>query len=239
MNIVKQIPNIITSLNLLSGLVGVDFALKGDLQMAMYLMIAAAIFDFLDGAAARALKAYSPIGKELDSLSDVVSFGVLPALMLCSQMKMSLFSDSLICYIPLIIAAFSSYRLAKFNLDSRQSDNFLGLPTPACALLCAALCTCISHAPDSFLAIWAASPIFIPLLSIILSILLVSELPMFSLKFHKDDAKSLRIKRLAFAIIVAIAVVFCLITSQNLSLALLISLVCYILKNIVYAIVKI
>lgn len=239
MTFYKHIPNAITSLNLLSGLLGILFAIKGQVDMALYAMLAAAIFDFLDGFSARLLNAYSDIGKELDSLADLISFGVLPAIMLHIQMKMSLYSDNIFCYIPLLVAVFSALRLASFNIDTRQTKSFLGLPTPACALFCAALCGAISHEPSSSLAIWSYSYFFMPIVSIVLCILLVSEIPMFSLKFSKDDTRAVRIKRLAFAILIAASVVFCLVKGLHFSVAILISLAIYILKNLVYCIVKI
>ena len=101
---------------------------------AVCMVLAAAVFDFLDGLAARALDAYSDIGKELDSLCDVVSFGVLPALMLYRTM-VDLSGAGVFCCLPLVLAVFSALRLAKFNVDERQHGSFLGLPTPAAAMI--------------------------------------------------------------------------------------------------------
>ena len=134
MTLRKYIPDLITSMNLVCGLLGVVFTLKSRLDIAFACMLAAAVFDFLDGLAARALDAYSDLGKELDSLCDLVSFGVLPALMLCFLMQTYRFDGSWICWLPLLLAVFSALRLAKFNVDPRQTDGFLGLPTPAAAL---------------------------------------------------------------------------------------------------------
>ena len=156
MGIVKNIPNTITSMNLLCGVLGVIASLNGRLELAFVLMISAAAFDFCDGLAARLLKAYSnqsgqrsadhgggavpdsavllkaysEIGKELDSLADDVSFGVLPAVMLFSVSGTDIV---VLKYLPLLLAVFSALRLAKFNLDERQHDSFIGLPTPAAA----------------------------------------------------------------------------------------------------------
>lgn len=126
-------------MNLFAGSVAVIFALKGWSTWAVFLIMAAAIFDFLDGFAARLLKAYSPIGKELDSLADMVSFGLAPSLLLYYRYSQSLspyisgdissISFELLTFFPLIIAVFSGLRLAKFNVDIRQSENFIGLPT--------------------------------------------------------------------------------------------------------------
>ena len=143
----KHIPNSITSLNLLSGCLSILLAFEGYLTYAVYLIFAAAIFDFLDGLSARVLKAYSNVGKELDSLADIVSFGVAPAVIVFHMMKIALFRtvhmpplESLTIYqivfliAPFLIAVLSGVRLAKFNVDDRQSDSFIGLAVPANAL---------------------------------------------------------------------------------------------------------
>ncbi len=235
----KYIPDCITSMNLLCGIIGVVFAFKGRIDIAFLLMLGASVADFLDGLAARALNAYSDLGKELDSLSDLVSFGVLPSVMLYNLSKVCMFSESWICWIPLIITLASGLRLAKFNVDTRQTSSFLGLPTPACALLVGSLCYYVASDPSSFLAEWCAGPVFIPLLSVCLSGLLVSEIPMFSLKFHSDDPKPLKIKRMALALLVLAAILVCVVCSLNWSLVVLLTLTLYVVKNLIYAILKI
>lgn len=174
----KQIANIITLCNLISGSVGLLLAFKGDFQGALVAMLVAALFDFCDGLVARALHTSSPLGKELDSLSDVVSFGVLPSVMFC------LYSGS---YLPLLVAAASAYRLAKFNIDERQSYVFRGLATPACGLLLASTVAFACSAPASFVAIALANRYVLILLVVFLAFLLMSEIPMFSMKITKGD----------------------------------------------------
>ena len=235
----KYIPDCITSMNLLCGIIGVVFAFKGRIDVAFILMLAASAADFLDGLAARALHAYSDLGKELDSLSDLVSFGVLPSVMLYNVSKVCMFGESWICWIPLVITLASGLRLAKFNVDSRQTDGFLGLPTPACALLCGSLCYYVAAEPASFLAAWCAGPVFVPVLSVCLSALLVSEIPMFSLKFHKGDPQVLKTKRIALAFLVLGAILVVALLRLNWSLAAVLILALYILKNLLYAILKI
>ncbi len=235
----RYVPNFITSMNVVCGIIGVVFAFKGSFEYAFYLMLAAAVFDFLDGLSARLLGAYSDMGKELDSLCDLVSFGVLPSVMLYKLMCTQMFGESVFCWIPLVMTVAGALRLAKFNVDKRQSDSFLGLPVPASALLCGSLCYYVCHTPASFLSDWAAGPVFLPLLSTLLSILMVSEIPMFSLKFHRGDARVLGIKRLTLALIAVVALIACLCCSLNWSLALVVTLGCYVLKNVIYAIFRI
>ena len=238
MTLRKYIPDLITSMNLVCGLVGVVFALRSRLDLAFICMLAAAVFDFLDGTAARALDAYSDLGKELDSLCDLVSFGVLPALMLCFLMQTYRFDGSWICWLPLVLALFAALRLARFNVDPRQKDGFLGLPVPAVGILCGALCSYCCHAPVEFLSTWVSGPVFIPLLAACLCILMVCEVPMFSFKFHKGDARSLTVKRITLVAFILAAAVFCLVAKHHWSLAVLLGFVFYILNNLVYALFK-
>ncbi len=229
----------ITSMNLLCGVIGVIFAFKGRPDYAFILMLAASVADFMDGFAARLLNAYSDLGKELDSLSDMVSFGVLPAVMLYNCSRTCMFGESWVCWVPVLIALCSGLRLAKFNVDSRQASGFLGLPTPACALIAGSLCYFVAVEPGSFLATWCAGPVFIPVLSVCLSALLVCSVPMFSFKFHADDPQVLKNKRMAFAFVVLAAILVVVFCRLDWSLIVLLSLTAYVLKNLVYAIAKI
>lgn len=185
MSIVKHIPNTITCLSLTSGCVASVMALSGDLLSALIWIIVAAVFDFCDGFAARLLKAYSPMGKELDSLSDMVSFGFAPGMVLfwlLGQVAPSLPLGSLNCYVPylaFVIPVFSGLRLAKFNIDERQTTSFIGLPVPAHALFWASAGYSVMpllHVNEPLFAIVAV------VLAFATSYLLVSEIPMFSLK---------------------------------------------------------
>ena len=238
MTLKKYIPDLITAMNLVCGLVGVVFALHARLDIAFCCMLAAAVFDFLDGFAARLLGAYSDLGKELDSLCDLVSFGFLPSLMLCELMLTYRFDGSWICWMPLVLTVFSALRLAKFNVDPRQSAGFLGLPTPAAALLCGALCCYCCHAPLEFLSTWVSGPVFIPLLTLCLCALLVCEVPMFSLKFHRGDSRAMAVKRWTLVGFAAVSVAFCLVFGHHLSLAMVLCMVFCILNNLVYALFK-
>lgn len=210
MRLTKYLPDTITCLNLLSGSVAVIFAFSDDFDMALVMIVLAAVFDFLDGLAARVFHAYSDLGKELDSLADTVSFGLAPSLILYNYLAG--FTSGIhpyVCYIPLLIAAFSALRLAKFNLDTRQSESFLGLPVPASALFAASLAAFAGHY-EHIANTFLANNWVIPSVSIILSALLVSELPMFSMKLKtlkwKDNAQ-----RFTFLCIIIPAAVILLI----------------------------
>ncbi len=165
MNIVKNIPNAVTSMNLLCGLMGVICTFGGDFRTAFIFMMAAALCDFCDGLTARLLKAHSELGKELDSLADMVSFGVLPSLMTYKLMT-AVSGNSLLAFTPLLIGVFSALRLAKFNIDERQSDNFIGLATPACAMICGSFAYYVTNDTSSVLHGWASSKFFIPAASV-------------------------------------------------------------------------
>ena len=190
----KQIPNLITCLNATSGAIAVLLAFHGQLSAAALAILAAMVFDFFDGFAARLLRVTSPLGKEFDSLADAISFGLAPAvlahLLISDVAVFQSFTAayayrpwflSLLVYAPVLIPPLSVYRLAKFNLDTRQAHTFIGLPTPANALFWVALVLCYRHAHAAFLQVWA-SPVLLALCAVILAILLVSEIPMFSLK---------------------------------------------------------
>ncbi|MCD4832700.1 MAG: CDP-alcohol phosphatidyltransferase family protein [Bacteroidales bacterium] len=192
----KHIPNTITSLNLLSGCISIALAFEGYMLFAVYMIFLAAIFDFMDGMSARLLKAYSIVGKELDSLADLVSFGVAPSVIIFHLMKISLFktvhlppienltiTEILFLLIPFFIAILSGVRLAKFNIDERQTENFIGLAVPANAIFFVSLyLVSIITTNDLLLAI-LKNKYVLSVLVILFSLLLVTEFPMFSLKF--------------------------------------------------------
>ena len=184
MNLKAQLPNFITLLNLLSGVLGILWVLEGQPLYGAYFVILSATFDFFDGFAARLLKVQSDMGKELDSLADVVSFGVLPGILLYSLTK-SQTEASFLPYCTLIIPMLSAYRLAKFNLDTRQSDRFIGLPTPANALLLTTIPYLAARWPE--LSPWLSSPIALVVIAWLTSLLLVAELPLIALKFKNSS----------------------------------------------------
>ena len=195
MGIKKHIPNTITCCNLVSGCIATTFAFAGNPKMAMFWIIMGAVFDFFDGMLARLLKVSSPIGKELDSLADDVTFGVAPSAIVFSELFTLQYPvlQGLQTYIPycaFLIAAFSALRLAKFNLDDRQTTSFIGLPTPANALFWGSFIIGGHTFIESFR--WG-----VPLILIMICLscyLLVAEFPMFALKFKKWSWKGNEVK---------------------------------------------
>ena len=233
MNIRKHIPDSITSMNLLCGVVGVILTLDGRPDLGFIFMILGAVFDFFDGLAARLLKASSGIGKELDSLADMVSFGVLPSVMLFVSGGTNVL---ILKYFPIILAAFSGLRLAKFNVDERQHASFLGLPTPAAAMVCGSLACFVFHSRESLLASWCSGPVFLPVLAFALSLLLVSEIPMFSMKFGGGTkaSKVESIKRIVFLAVAFAAVLVVVLFKLHWSLIFLSAFSGYILINLAF-----
>ena len=177
MSSLRHLPNVLTCLNLLSGCVGIIFVWDGPSTGAAWFVCLACVFDFLDGFAARALKVGSPIGKELDSIADMVSFGVLPALTMFRMMD-TISSSSLLPYFAFSLAVFSALRLAKFNVDERQKDSFIGLPTPANALFITSLV--FLQSPWDVVI---SQDIFLVAITAGFSFLLVAPLELFALKF--------------------------------------------------------
>lgn len=239
MSLRKHIPNIITSVSLLCGAAGVIFAFSGRLDRAFYLMLAAAACDFLDGFAARLLHAYSPMGKELDSLADLVSFGVLPAMMLVNLKAAVSFGFPPIAWVPAILVLFTALRLARYNIEESGPQYFAGLPAPSCGLICGSLCYFISFEPASFLSLWVLNDWFIPALTVVLCALLVSRVPLFSAKFSLKDPVSVNRKRIAFAVDLVLIVAIVAATGLNWSMVILLGLVTYVVMNLILAALKV
>ncbi len=193
--IIRNIPNFITILNLFAGSLAVLWSFD-DLKISAILIFIAAILDFFDGFAARLLRAYSNFGKELDSLADIISFGLAPAMIMHSLLKMSIISNDstfsfetaslvqlIIILSPFLLVVFSAIRLAKFNLDERQNNSFTGLPTPASGIMIAAISfTFLTTEVPQLRNFILTTPLLL-LLIMLLSFLMLSKIPMFSLKF--------------------------------------------------------
>lgn len=256
MNIKKHIPNAITCCNLLCGCLAIVQAFEGNLVYAAYLVGAGAIFDFFDGFAARMLKVSSPIGKDLDSLTDMVTFGVVPGVIMFKLIFMGILvycidgasSEGWTIYPPLsvhgamsenkilpdeaiylafLIPVFSAIRLAKFNNDTRQSDSFIGVPTPAAAMF-----ICSIPLIEEFNHIdFILNPYVLIVITVVLSFLLVSELPLFALKFKHFKWKDNEIR----FVFLGLSLVM-LITLQFVGIPLII--IMYILLSVINNIVS-
>ena len=186
----KHIPNTITCCNLISGCAATYFAFMGDARMALLMIVAGAVFDFFDGMVARLLHVSSPIGKELDSLADDITFGFAPSAIIFDYLASFHLHLPVVPFLAFIMAAFSALRLAKFNLDERQALGFIGLPTPANALFWGSLIVGLQQYEVSFEGLeW------IILIGTFLSCyLLIAEIPMFALKFKHWGWKDNEIK---------------------------------------------
>lgn len=179
----RHIPNALTCANLLCGCVGIVEVFHNNMLLSCALIGLAAVFDFFDGFAARLLNVSSPIGRELDSLADMVTFGLLPAVIIYQLMVRAVpgIEDLWIPNLAFVIAICSALRLAKFNIDPRQSDSFIGVPTPANALLVASIPFILRNHPDWEPLIVDTTNLLV--FSAVMSFLLVAELPLFALKF--------------------------------------------------------
>ncbi|HNY03686.1 MAG TPA: CDP-diacylglycerol--serine O-phosphatidyltransferase [Bacteroidales bacterium] len=197
MKIRQHVPNTLSVMNLVSGLVSLTFTFRGDFVSASMLIFLAAVFDYLDGNAARLLKAYSELGKQLDSLADLVSFGVAPGMMVfmmlsshCEGSCNSLERMHITPWFAMLIPVCSALRLAKFNIDLRQEVNFIGLPTPANAIFFASIPLVLYVQPGmwemihvDFLVTFFANTRILTILTVFFSYLLISDFKIFSLKF--------------------------------------------------------
>ena len=238
MNAIKRnIPNIITLANLTCGLFAIIFAFQGNLKMASLCIFAGAFFDFFDGLAARLLKVGGELGKQLDSMADMITFGVAPGFILYHNMYLlnhhHLFRDGILegFFFPelfaLLIPTLSAYRLANFNIDSRQTTSFIGLPTPALAIFIAAI---------PFISI-DVFPIFFNLnfltgIAIIMPILLIVEMPLFSLKFSREESLDSRLNIFRIVLILSAVILFFVFQFAAIPFIVILYLILSLLNNI-------
>ena len=186
----KHIPNTITCCNLISGCIATYFAFMGDFHLALLFIVVGAVFDFFDGMVARLLHVSSPIGKELDSLADDITFGFAPSAIIFSYLCTFHIHAPFVPVLAFVMAAFSALRLAKFNLDERQALGFIGLPTPANALFWGSLIVGLDQYEVEFEGLeWV-----ILIGTFISCYLLIAEIPMFALKFKHWGWKDNEIK---------------------------------------------
>lgn len=219
----RHLPNVLTLCNLLCGCAGLVAVAENKLSLAAYLIWAAAAFDFADGLAARALNAYSPIGGDLDSLADMVSFGALPGFIMFWMIGGNLESEwELLAYLGFALAVFSALRLAIFNVDTRQKDQFVGLPVPASALLISAL-------PLGDLPAFrnlVQEPLVLILILAMLSYLMVAPLPLLAFKFKSKTWQGNEVK---YSFLIAALVLFILLQV----VAIPIIIIAYVILSIV------
>lgn len=178
----RHLPNLLTLCNLFCGCLGVVWAFENQFELAVYMIWLAALLDFGDGLVARLVGVSSELGKQLDSLADVVSFGFLPSVILYQLISHYLPNPSWWPYLGFLMVLFSALRLARFNLDDEQTTDFKGLPTPANALLISSF-PAIFRQNIEFLRPGLESPLFWVVVNVLLAYLLVSKIPLFGLKF--------------------------------------------------------
>jgi CDP-diacylglycerol--serine O-phosphatidyltransferase len=239
--IIAEIPNLITLGNLLCGSLAIIALFQGYWYLAALLIVLAAVLDFLDGFAARLLKVSGPFGKELDSLADMVSFGLAPGIMMY-QMLISATAPLMwdqfnpdgtlalqqsdypqwLPFLAMFIPLMSAYRLAKFNLDTRQTDSFIGLATPSNTLLILSILLCrafvldpavlMGGGIDPLIFFWGttigSNPYILLAISFVFGILLVSEIPLFALKFKSFGWKGNEIRFVFLALSLLLLIIF-------------------------------
>ncbi len=241
MNIRQHIPNTLTVMNLLSGLVSITMTFEGKYPVAASLIFLAAVFDFLDGNAARILKAYSELGKQLDSLADMVSFGVAPGIMIfmmlsvhCAGSCNLLERMHIAPYFAMLIPVCSALRLAKFNIDLRQEVNFIGMPTPAIALFFASVPLVLYVQPGifslvhvDFLISFFGNTRILTLLVVFFSYLLISDFRIFSMKFKSMGWKG---NELRFVLLICSILLFLLFSLSAIPMIIIL----YVLLSIFF-----
>jgi len=223
----KQLPNLITLLNLLSGTIAVYFAVKDALVIAAFFVFLGIFFDFFDGLVARLLNVQGEFGKQLDSLADVVTSGVVPGIVMLQLLLKSIhkqWENELSCevgnwisfdeyhlhwlpFVGLVFTLAAAYRLAKFNIDERQTDSFIGLPTPAATLVVLALPLILAYSNNEIANSIIGNTWFLIGLTIVLSYLMNVEIPLFSLKFKEYSWKNNKVKYIFMMLTLLLSVV--------------------------------
>jgi CDP-diacylglycerol---serine O-phosphatidyltransferase len=244
-----SIPNLLSLGNLLCGCIATLTVIRGDLYPAVFLIGLACVFDFLDGFAARGLKQGSPMGKELDSLADMVTFGIVPGMIMFQLIAAGNFYpaydnrpngnwETYLPYVGFIIPLFSGLRLAKFNVDTRQSESFIGLPILANAIFMAGLPSWLNLSSTSHQTLktfpefdFLANPFFLSALAVGMSVLLLSPLPMFSFKIKQVGWKGNEIRY----VFLALSLVLAFVLRWK---ALSVIVVAYVLLSVVNLLVK-
>ena len=241
MNIKQHVPNALTTLNLFSGLISLIMTMEGNYVMAAVFIFIAAVFDFLDGNAARLLKAHTELGKQLDSLADLVSFGVAPGIMIFKMISVNCAGSCNVLeqmhvtpYFTMLIPVCSALRLAKFNIDLRQEVNFIGIPTPANALFFASIPLVLYVQPQlfalvhlDFLVSFFSNTRILTMLAVFFSYLLISDFRIFSMKFKNFKWKG---NELRYILLISSVVLFLLFFLS----AIPVIIVLYVLMSIFF-----
>lgn len=222
----KHIPNLITLLNLLSGCIGIKYAFESNFELAFLFLCLAVFFDFFDGFFARLFKVQGPLGVQLDSLADMVSCGVLPGVVMY-QLLTQATDNTILPYLGFIITLGSCMRLAKFNIDTRQTDSFIGLPTPANSLFILSLPLIVQTSAIDVIVEVIQSPIFLIVVTLLSAYILNAELPLFSLKI-----KNFSFQKYKLQIVFLIISLILLLVLQYLGVALVILI--YVLLSAIF-----
>jgi CDP-diacylglycerol--serine O-phosphatidyltransferase len=217
MSIKKHIPNLLTCCNLLCGCFAIVSAFKSELSYSAFYIGAALVFDFLDGFAARMLKVQSDIGKQLDSLADMVTFGLAPGMIMYHLLNKALIFNygawnipvaaANLVYIAFLIPVFSALRLAKFNIDTRQTNSFIGVPTPANAIVIASFPLIMATGPKEVIYL-LVSPAFLISVTVVMCFLMLAELPLFALKFKNFTWRDNKIQFIFIACCILLLTLF-------------------------------
>ena len=230
----KQIPNFLTLLNLVSGFIAIILIMRGNLRLSVWFITASLLFDFSDGLAARLLNAYSDIGLQLDSLADMVSFGVAPGLLMYQLVLSAEGADTIaeyLQYIPVLIPTFSGLRLARFNIDKAQSNHFRGLPAPGNAFFIISLVFASEYGESQLIESLVNSRIVLCFLTVLFSSLMITGIPMFSFKFRhlRFKGNELRIVFLGSSVLLIAGTGFA---------ALPLIIILYIIVSVIWAIIS-
>jgi len=233
----KQIPNTITLLNLVCGCLAIISTFHKTFELTALLVVLAAVLDFFDGFAARMLNVHSEMGKQLDSLADMVTFGVVPGFVMYQLIIFAIGNNEAfigpnepvwyLSYFALLIPVFSAYRLAKFNIDTRQSDSFIGLPTPANALFIVFL-PMLMMTESNVIADFLLKPYVLITICIIQSYLMIAELPLIALKFKTF---SLTTNQWRYALLVLALVILLLLKLKGIPLIIILYVILSMLQN--------
>ena len=211
MNIKKHIPNLITLLNLFSGCIALVYASEANFEMAFFFVCLGIFFDFFDGFFARLFNVSSPLGLQLDSLADMVTSGVVPGFVMFKMLTNSVSSDPSLIYLPylgFIITLGSCYRLANFNIDTRQTDSFIGLPTPANAIFILSLPLILKNTDSLILLELLTNCWVLIILTLVSAFILNAEIPLFALKIKKFNFKDNALQILFLLVSLLLLIVF-------------------------------